>query len=118
MRWAYAALGSPEHPWAVDALLQALSRTPRKRDWWDVARALATQDAKRAVPTLIAVIAADGTYDAVYGVGHFGLTPLTSVPYDASHDGPWWRAWWTDNAHRLAPDLQGLPIPTLDLAAR
>jgi hypothetical protein len=37
----------------------------------------------------------------VYGVGYFGLTPLTGVQYHESHDGAWWRQWWEKNKTRF-----------------
>ena len=39
------------------------------------------------IPTMIAVIIADDTYDSIYGVGYFGLRKFTGVEYDESHDG-------------------------------
>lgn len=67
----------------------------------------------RAVPTLIGLIEADNTYDTIYGVGYFGLSPLTGVDYDEMHDGAWWRKWWEENNRRFPEDVQSLEIPDM-----
>jgi predicted esterase len=67
-----------------------------------LARAIAEIGDGRAIEPLIEIIEADGTYWTVYGVGWFGLAPLTGVPYDESHDGAWWRRWWEETGATIA----------------
>ena len=67
----------------------------------------------KAIPTLIAVIEADDTGNAIYRVGFFGLSHLTHVKYDESHDGPWWRNWWETNKDTYPEEIRNLTIPTL-----
>jgi len=108
------ALGRPGNDWAVDPLLDAMKADLREGPvLFGYARALAEIGDARVVPTLIAMIEAEGTYDTVYGVGYFGLTPLTGVAYHESHDGAFWRAWWQENRRRLPPEVGALDIPDL-----
>lgn len=51
----------------------------------------------RAIPNLINLIENDNTNNTIYWIGWFGLTPLTKVKFDESHDGNWWQQWWKDN---------------------
>jgi predicted esterase len=98
----------------VDDLLKMLERRYLAGDrtgLWQMAKAIGEQGDPRAIPTLIGFIEADNTYDTVYGVGYFGLSRLTGVKYDESHDGAWWRKWWEDNKKTLAKDAQALEIP-------
>ncbi len=78
-----------------------------------IAEALGDIGDPRAIPAMIAMIEADGTYDTVYDVGYFGLERLTGVSYDESHDGAWWRAWWEKNQGRLPESVQGVAIPVV-----
>jgi poly(3-hydroxybutyrate) depolymerase len=64
----------------------------------------------RAIPLLIGVIDSDNTYPAVYGVGYFGLGPMTDVPYDHRYDGTWWKAWWQKNRARY-PSAATVDVP-------
>src|SRR6185436_3645188 len=86
----------------------ALIQAPRRRSsWWEVSRGLSALGDPAAIPTMIAMIEADGsTYDSVYGIGYFGLGygelgKLTKVKYDEKHDAAWWRAWWEKNRSRF-----------------
>jgi predicted esterase/HEAT repeat protein len=99
---AVDALGRPGNSWAEDELIGAMrDLVTSPRDFqsvgWSLAGALAKMKSQRAIPTMIAVIGSDNTYNTVYGVGYFGLTPLTGVKYDEVHTGPWWKAWWEKN---------------------
>jgi predicted esterase len=87
----------------------------RTAEIFDVAGEIAKRRDPSVIPTLIAVIVADGTYDTVYGVGHFGLGELTGVRYDESHDGAWWTNWWTSNRVRFGEPLATAEIPLLDI---
>ncbi|MHC4441488.1 MAG: HEAT repeat domain-containing protein [Planctomycetota bacterium] len=110
---AINVLGSPEHKWAVDYLLKMLVKESSSTITWTIAGALADIGDPRVIPTMIAVIEADNTYNTVYGVGYFGLGKLTGVKYDESHDGVWWRKWWEKNKKNYSEDVQSLEIPTL-----
>ena len=83
------------------------------RDRLGGGRSLASIDDPRVIPTMIAVIDSDNTYDTIYGVGYFGLGRLTSVQYDESHDGAWWRRWWEKNKERYPEAVRALAIPKL-----
>lgn len=100
---AILALGRPGNVWAVEPLLDALRRVPPEAKWRYVSlgTALGRIGDRRAIEPLIDAIAADGTRDTIFGLGHFGLGELTGVPYDPSHDGVWWRKWWEANRHRF-----------------
>lgn len=114
---AMQALASPENDWAIDLLLGVLGESlqeagaARRTIAWAAAAALASFDNPRVIPTMIAAIEADNTYDTVYGVGYFGLGRLTAVEYDKSHDGAWWRRWWEKNRQRYPEVARALAIP-------
>ena len=118
---AIQALQGKESRWAMDALLEVLKSCvsePRNGRQavnliWPIATALASMDDPKVIPTMIAVIDADNTYDTVYGVGYFGLGRLTGVQYDQTHDGKWWRQWWEKNKERYPDDVQRMEIPHL-----
>jgi hypothetical protein len=78
---------------------------------WGGARALAEMGAPAAIPEMIGMIARRPCYDTVYGIGYFGLSKLTGVEYDESHDGAWWTAWWEANKLRLPESVRDLPLP-------
>jgi hypothetical protein len=103
--------------WAVDDLLEAFATVRAKGSWRSIAHALGRIGEKRAIPTMIAVIQADGTGDSVYGIGRLGLQPLTFVTYDASHDGAWWADWWSRNREFLPENVRNLTIPAISLRA-
>jgi hypothetical protein len=96
-------LGRKGNAWAVDPLLAALRESTRDKNGngWDFATALGEIGDPRAIPPMIETIAADNTYNTVYGVGYFGLSKLTGVRYDESHDGAWWRQWWQREQKRF-----------------
>lgn len=112
---AVRLLGQPGNDWAVDALLNVLLN-PREGTsrFFGTSMALAEIGDPRVIPTMIAVIAADNTYDSVYGVGHFGLSKLTGVDYDESHDGDFWVEWWANNKSRLPAEVRGMSLPYVD----
>jgi predicted esterase len=116
---AISALGDKENAWAVDLILDAFKASLEedggrlRATTWPAASALASFDDPRVIPTMIAVIEADNTYDTVYGVGYFGLGRLTGVRYDESHDGAWWRRWWEKNKERYPEAVRALEIPKL-----
>ncbi|MEM9381023.1 MAG: RNA polymerase sigma factor [Planctomycetota bacterium] len=97
---------------ATDALLDLLLDPGEGvARFFEPARMLAALGDPRVIPTMIAVIRADGTYSSVYGVGYFGLRPLTGVSYDESHDGAFWVDWWAKNRERLPASVHGMSIP-------
>lgn len=109
------ALAAQGATWAVDPLVDSLrwARPDEPTFVFDHARALAEIGDARVIPTLIALIAADDTYDTIYGLGYFALEPLTGVSYDESHDGAFWREWWAENRARLPIEVRDLEIPAL-----
>jgi beta-lactamase regulating signal transducer with metallopeptidase domain len=75
-----------------------------------IAGEIAKHSEAKAIPVLIGIIETDNTYDTIYGVGYFGLSPLTGVKYDSSHDGKWWRQWWeTNKSQYSAAEVRQLP---------
>jgi hypothetical protein len=116
-RAAARALGRRGWSWAVEPLVGALTNglstasSDRRAVIWSAATALGEIGSATAVPAMIGVIAADNTYDTVYGVGYFGLHPLTGVKYDEAHKGAWWRQWWEQNRERYPAEVRELPIP-------
>jgi hypothetical protein len=105
-------LGKRTKAWAVPSLLEALrNRAAGPLSGSSIARALAEIGDPSAIPPMIAMIDADNTYDTVYGIGYFGLSPLTGVEYDKSHDGKWWRTWWENNKQRFPEPVRSQLIP-------
>ncbi|HEX8522108.1 MAG TPA: HEAT repeat domain-containing protein [Tepidisphaeraceae bacterium] len=102
-------LGRAGGKWALEPLVEVLKEAQRAKDRlliWDTAQALAAIGDARAIPSMIEVIAADNTYDTVYGVGYFGLGGMTGVKYDEKHDGAWWKAWWEREKKRYPEAVQ------------
>jgi predicted esterase len=97
-------LGRKGNGWAVDPLLAALRASAHDKNGnaWDYAAALGEIGEARAIPPMIETIADDNTYNTVYGVGYFGLSKLTGVRYDESHDGAWWQTWWQREQKRFS----------------
>ena len=116
---AIHALEGRQNAWAIDLLLDVLEESLEDEGGrtrtivWGAAGTLASFDDPRVIPTMIAVIDADNTYDTVYGVGYFGLGRLTGVEYDKAHDGAWWRRWWEKNKERYPGVAQALEVPGL-----
>ena len=75
--------------------------------------AVAEHNDPRAIPTLIGVLDADNTPQAILAVGHYGLEKITGVPFNRYHDGPWWRRWWKRNQARYADRVADFEIPDL-----
>lgn len=117
---AVHALGQQGNTWAIDSLRDAMIAGLKEEDRGLTgitvasAQALANIGDPRVIPAMIAVIIADDTNDTVYGVGYFGLGPLTGVTYDDTHNGAWWRTWWGKNRERFPPGVSKLDIPTLE----
>ncbi|MHC4163002.1 MAG: sigma-70 family RNA polymerase sigma factor [Planctomycetota bacterium] len=110
---ACLALGDPRHGWALPALLEAYRRAVHRSHFEVISEALGRLGDLRAVPTMIAVLAADDsprTHDAV----GYGLFLLTKVRLDPLHDGAWWRAWFDKNRARL-PDDAPATLPQVPL---
>ncbi len=114
---ALSALGGKENAWAIDLIIDALKEsieqggTNKGAPLWGAAMTLASYDDPSVIPTLIAFIDADNTYDTTYGIGHYGLSRLTGVQYHESHDGAWWRQWWEKNKQRYPEAVRTLSIP-------
>jgi hypothetical protein len=114
---AWSALGQKGQVWAVDPILGAMSRIPVSDGaYYGAARALGAIGDPRAIPTLIGMIAAEDGYATRYGVGYFGLGPLTGVEYSEAHDAAFWLDWWERNSAFLPPAVQGMSIPKVTLS--
>ncbi|HVJ81572.1 MAG TPA: protein kinase [Planctomycetia bacterium] len=113
---APALIGKSKEPWAFDQLAEMLKESV-KGDGNDgpgmiaLARALADRDDDRAIPVMIAAIEADRSGRAVYDIGYFGLSPLTGVEFDQSHDGAWWRRWHEKQKAARRPTAAPPPPP-------
>lgn len=121
---AMRALERKEFPWAVDLLIEGL-KGGLQQDVssvsslvWPAARVLGSIGDPKAIPAMIALIDADNTYDTIYGIGWFGLNPLTGVKYDESHNGAWWREWWEKNKGRYPTAVRAMEIPQLPKRTR
>lgn len=113
-------LGSAEAAWAVEPLIERLKQAARapvpagtgNAFLSDVARALGEIGDSAAIPAMIEVIEADNSHATVYDVGYGGLRKITGVEYDESHDGAWWRKWWSENRERVLQEARhGKPVP-------
>ncbi len=82
-----------------------------------IAQGLAELGDVRAIPTMIAAIAADDTYDTVYGVGYFGLNQMTGVNYNEKHNGAWWKAWWEREKNRFPEPVRSMGVPEIGKAS-
>ncbi len=101
---------------ALEELLAMLEARVRDDRPWNaslMAMAVARRREPRAIPTLIGLIDADNSSEAIYEIGRDALAPLTGVRFDHSHHGPWWRKWWEANKERFPPEAQAEPIPDL-----
>lgn len=114
IRLAASLLGTVRADWATELLIKELNETvaatdaARRLALWGIAGALAEIGDPRAIPAMIEVIGKD--YDTVYGVGYFGLSKLTGVQYDESHNGAWWRNWWEENHDRFGMTAELRPV--------
>lgn len=99
---------------AFAALLKASLGTPNgmRDNGFMIGMAIGERKDRGSIPLLIGAIAADNTYNSVYGIGYFGLSKLTGVTYDESHDGQWWLKWWSSNKGRFPESVRDTPIPT------
>jgi RNA polymerase sigma-70 factor (ECF subfamily) len=120
---AISALDGKENAWATDLVLDVLKRSleemgPSNRlVLRGAAGTLATHGDPRVIPTMIGLIDADNTEETVYGIGHFGLSGLTGVEFDVSHNGAWWRRWWEKNRQRFPEAVRSLEIPAIPKSA-
>ncbi len=115
---AILAIAQPGRTWATPLIVRLLNSslndpTEFHNMLWTLAAACARIRDHSTIPTLIAIINADNTHHSIYGVGHFGLAPLTGVKYDESHDGAWWTNWWNTNRASLPANARDLELPTL-----
>ena len=108
--------GYEPYPENMDSLQGKLDYIPKALETGgDISLYLSAEIAKhkdpRAIPYLIGLIVADDTYDTVYGVGYYGLSKLTSVPYDKKHDADWWTKWWQEHKSEYPLEIQQINIP-------
>lgn len=120
---ALFTLEGEQHAWARDILLEMLHEVvlrPQRDmtgDVFTLARVLASYRDPSLIPHFIALVAANNTYETVYGIGWFGLNPLTGVGYDETHDGEWWKQWWNENRQRYPEPARSMAIPDLGAAS-
>lgn len=112
---ACLALGRPGNGFALEPLLESLRRTRAEEPGRIYAHAMALAEIgdARAIPPLIALLAADGTETTIYGIGYYALRDLTGVSYDESHDAAFWTRWWEENRARLPEEVRNAEIPAL-----
>lgn len=107
-------LGDPGRDWAVPPLLIALSNCVYSSGApmiFMVPSAISEIGSPTSIPWMIGLIEADNSYNSIYGIGYYGLSKMTGVPYDETHDGAWWRNWWINNKQRFPADAQAIEIP-------
>ncbi len=90
----------------IERLRRQLKAGADRPSIWNTAQRIAEMKDPRAIPRLIPVIEADNTHDTIYGIGYFGLGPLTGVAYSQDHNGQWWRQWWEQNKGRFDKDVK------------
>ncbi len=107
------ALGRSGNRAAIDPLFDYFERLPgeMRSTGFAPVRALAAIGDARVIPRMIAIIQADPS--TAYAVGYFGLSELTGVTYDESHDAAFWTTWWTNNQERLPREIRGTELPTI-----
>lgn len=115
---AILAIAQPGRTWATPIITRLLNSslndpTEFHNMLWTLSAACARIRDHSTIPTLIAIINADNTHHSIYGVGHFGLAPLTGVKYDESHNGAWWTDWWNANRASLPENARDLELPIL-----
>jgi hypothetical protein len=113
---ALRAMGVPGNGWAVAPIIEAMRSAVAKHRRgviWSGATALGEIGDARVIPDLIELIAADNSYDTVYGIGYFALNKLTGVDYQETHDGAWWQNWWRNNSRRFAGPAS-VPTPQME----
>jgi hypothetical protein len=121
---AIAALGGPANAWAIDILFDLLKEgleedvPARLQTARQAAGALANIGDARVIPRMIALLVAHDSPRAITDVAAYGLGRLTGVPFDLSHDGAWWRAWWEKNREKYPEPARSLEIPNLPKAPK
>jgi hypothetical protein len=98
------AVGQRGASWAIPWIVRSAERFLREgRDGAShvAPMALAEIGDPAAIPQLLGLLALDDSHEQRYAIGYYGLRQLTGVAYDESHGIEWWRAWWTENAHRF-----------------
>jgi hypothetical protein len=121
---AISALGVPANAWAIDVLFDLLKEgleedgPARLQTARQAAGALANIGDARVIPRMIALLVAHDGPRAITDVAAYGLGRLTGVPFDLSHDGAWWRAWWEKNREKYPEPARSLEIPDLPKAPK
>ncbi len=113
---ALVGLGRPGADWAVRPLEDWLARhvgdASKTNLAFSAALSLAEIGDPSVVERLVEIMRADRSGTGHYAIGHFGLSRLTGVAYDRSHDVAWWENWLAENpartrAQRLEPASGG-----------
>lgn len=102
---AIYALGSKNNLWATDILIDFLDQEVengkiKKGSGSNLASAIGEMKNYAAIPKLIEIMKNDPE-NTNYAIGYYGLSGLTGVSYDESHDAEWWKAWWERNKSRF-----------------
>lgn len=110
-------LGTPEHPWAVPALLRLLQEEYPVGASDVLLNALASAGDPHAIPTLISLLDADRS-PAGSRILSNAIGILAGMGLTETHEASWWRQWWQENKTRFADDVRSLPFPTVHISPR
>ena len=94
--------------WANEEL-----KAGRKLDLARFAQVVGEEKDSRAIPLLIGLMEAVKSDRATYDIGYGGLSRLTGVKYDATHDAAWWRKWWEEHKGNFSADAGQTPVPDM-----
>jgi predicted esterase len=112
---AAVILGDARAAFALDGMLDALVDATRAgADTSTLAAAVARLNEPRAIATMVGLMAAGPGERSLPGLRQ-GLTELTGVRADASHDGAWWSEWWKSNRRRFGASAASMEAPRVEL---
>jgi predicted esterase len=118
IRWqALSLLATPDNKWLAPVLMKQMLEIYPDAVAMDLLQPLMTIADPEVIPTLIAMIVADGTVQGASTLGNV-VGQMVGVPYDGSHDADWWRAWWTRNRMRFGPILRDTALPKVTVRKR
>ncbi|MDH3593000.1 MAG: hypothetical protein OER88_14030, partial [Planctomycetota bacterium] len=110
---AIKTLASLDRDWAFDALVERL-RTPLVRSHaMAFGVALGNRGDPRAIPHMIAAIAANDVRGVRDGLGWFGLNMLSGrsggrARWNTAPDAAWWLAWWDEHRMRYGARVRAI----------
>jgi hypothetical protein len=114
-------LGKKENLWAYPLIEAEFKQRAiqGRTDAQYTAQALAEFGEAKSIPLMIGGVLVSEKpddrpgNDGRYWIGYFGLSKLTGVGWNETHNGAWWRAWWEKNKARFGPEVATLTIPDL-----